>query len=52
MKKSETIEKTRQVLRVMHRAKMTENAYVSWISQYMGYLKDNIIHIRQEFKEP
>ena len=40
MKKSETIDKTRQVLRVMHKAVSTEKAYVSWISQYIDYLKE------------
>ena len=41
MKKSETIERARQVLRVMHRAETTEKTYVSWISQYIDYLKNN-----------
>ena len=40
MKKLETIEKTRRVLRVMHKAESTEKAYVSWISQYIDYLKE------------
>ena len=41
MKKLETIEKTREVLRVMHKAESTERAYVSWISQYINYLKES-----------
>ena len=39
MKKSETIEKTRRVLRVMHRAESTEKTYIAWVSQYIDYLK-------------
>jgi len=41
MKKSKIIEKTRQALRVMHRARATEKSYVSWISQYIDYLKES-----------
>ena len=41
MRKLETIEKTRQVLRVMHRSRATEKGYVSWISQYIDYLKES-----------
>lgn len=41
MRKSETIEKTRRMLRVMHRSEATEKIYISWISQYINYLKEN-----------
>ncbi len=40
MRKSETIERAHQVLRVMHRSKATEKSYVSWIFQYIDYLKE------------
>ncbi|MCK5610621.1 integron integrase [Candidatus Pacearchaeota archaeon] len=41
MNKSLTIEKVRKVIKVMHKAKETEKAYVRWISQYIDYLRDN-----------
>ena len=39
MRKPETIKKAQQTLRVMHRSKSTEKIYLSWISQYIDYIK-------------